>query len=104
MMQEIEATMTVEQAIGHVPHAGWPKGQGGGPCQCAKCEAARRIRGAAALEARREAMRRGYSQSVADRAASYRLCLGATLDSAIERAVLAEGMSKEDARAAIEGM
>lgn len=79
--------MTNEQAITHVPHEGWPKSQGGGPCECNACTEARMLRSDLAHETREEAKRRGYSQSICDRAASFRLEPGMSVNSAIAEAL-----------------
>lgn len=83
--------MTIDQAIAYHPHSGWPKWQGGGPCECRDCTEARRLRSEAAAQTRQEALRRGLSQSVADRAASYRLSPEMTVDLAIDRAIVVNG-------------
>ena len=76
--------MTLDDAVAHQPHPWWPRSQGGGPCECRTCSEARRVKGAAADETRRAALARGMDQSVADRAAIYRLhSPGVTLDAAI---------------------
>ena len=77
-------TMTPEEAITHTPHAPWPNGS---PCMCPTCHAARLIRSGLAQETRDEAKRRGYSPSICDRAASFRLNPGMTINSAISMAI-----------------
>lgn len=57
-----------------------------GQCGCDECVASAKARGELAKAARDEALRRGLSQSVADRAASYRVDDAHTIEDAIERA------------------
>ncbi len=62
--------MTEEDVLRYQYHESWPDGC---PCLCDTCRQVRVARRVMAGETRDEALRRGHSRSVADRAASYRM-------------------------------